>query len=829
MASRRKDPQGPFSYPTAQDYPEKLYRAIANTCEEEGLVPPPRQAVIDGLAPALATGEAKRIIETSRKGGESRLKASAYHIEGRGTAHALLLLNVALNGAGTMPWPLNDRTRSSWVRPTRENTDRHEHLVATEIALAGAEASLRRAKDAQRAMKQDASAAEKDAAVKAVEAAEQMRERLAADCREAVASLSDRRPLPQVEAAQEDGVARTALTTEVMTVELAASVQRFAVRKLRDRGRMRPYSLTEAFAHEGQREPTVAVLQQTRMSDPDGSRFAAWRLMQVTGNNRADARLQLFGIESEQLLTGVPQPLLVREGEKPDRNLLLRGLPEILRRISARLNAELIEPSAPGEASERRAHRAERIAQVPARVVVGAASPTRLEASLRDLNIHDHLRGQLHFEDGDRSLGLWTLVLTAYQEANQLTVLLASEAAKGRVEASDLDEPGIVDALVGAGPLDPLEPLLPEEAEPTSANLRDTAIRCTTVLMFPPVPPRPEDLPPRAWMPTGRNWPVVRGALQEAPWSSKAGKRAERRTEVWAAAIAQHFVHQRNLASMGGLFTAEEAQFGVSPDARSLKELLSACEAGDGDAWRVLVRRHLVPGLVNAPEPFITAGQGSETSADRKGVRRTPSNAVLALVRAFAEPAHDMVTHELLVAFASAVLAAPEATEGVGGKAPGTFWAPGSDGQPQVDMLADKGWYDLMFPKVAGVRSVRDESGSELPDENQEPVDQDEEEGEQSARTDQEFVDPAIRTAQLRAQLGQQIEVIRDYINATHAQTVRLADLIEDAIKARGEAGIAPEPAEVQRAHAKTMAESRMKTSKISERLGDAMGAVMDL
>ncbi|MEV3951944.1 hypothetical protein AB0K57_30570 [Streptomyces halstedii] len=831
MASRKKDLQGPFPYPTAGEWPEKLYRAIVSTCADAGLVPPPRQAVIEGLAPTLAAGEAKRVVETPRNG-EPRLKAAAYHIEGRGTPHALLLLNLSGHGAGMLPWALNDRTRSSWVRPTAENIVRHEHLVAAELALAGAEASLRRAKGAQRALGRGATSAEKDAAVKAVEAAQAVRERVAVDHRDAVVALGARRPLPLVEAAQEDGAARTALTTELMSVDLAASVQRFAVQQMRERGRLRPYDLVESMSQEGQRESTVAVLQQTRMTDPDGTRFSAWRLMQVTGNNRADARLQIFGIESEHLLTGVPQPLLVRDGEKADRNLLLRGLPEILRRVSGKLNAERVDSVDPEQDTECRSSRAERIAEVPVRVVVGAASPARLEASLRDLNIHDHLRGQLLFEDEDRSLGLWTLLVTAYQEANLLTSLLAGELTGGRVEPSSLDEPGIVDALVGAGPLDPLAALLPTDVEPAPADLRDMAIRCTTVLLFPPVPPRPKDLPPRAWMPTGRYWPVVRGALQEAPWSSKGGKRAERRTEVWAAAIAQHFVHQRNLAAMGGLFSAEDTQYGVVQDRRSLDVLIAACETGDAAAWNVLVRRHMVPGLVNAAEPFITAGQGSETSAERKGDRRTPSNAVLALVRAFTEPERDSVTHALLVAFARSVLGAPEAADGVDGKAPGTFWALGADGSPRVGVLADKGWYDLMFPKLAGARTGR---GDDATDEDQNAEDHSEsivdegDETEQSARSAHDFVDPAARAAELREQVTPRIDQLRESVDAALEQAVRLAELVEDAVKARSEAGFDPEPAEVQRAYAKAVAGIRKKNNAISERLGDTLGAVMDL
>ncbi|WND15858.1 hypothetical protein [Streptomyces violaceus] len=45
---------------------------------------------------------------------------------------------------------------------------------------------------------------------------------------------------------------------------------------------------------------------------------------------------------------------------------------------------------------------------MPARVVIGARKPQRLEESLRQLNVHEHLRGQLDYADVDRALGLWS-------------------------------------------------------------------------------------------------------------------------------------------------------------------------------------------------------------------------------------------------------------------------------------------------------------------------------------------------------------------------------------------------------------------------------------
>lgn len=57
-------------------------------------------------------------------------------------------------------------------------------------------------------------------------------------------------------------------------------------------------------------------------------------------------------------------------------------------------------------------------------------------------------------------------------------------------------------------------------------------------------------------------------------------------------------------------------------------------EAGDASAWAVLVQR-MAPALTHAPQPFITAGQGSEAGDGRKGVRRTPKSALAALTLAY--------------------------------------------------------------------------------------------------------------------------------------------------------------------------------------------------
>ncbi|MFH9118430.1 hypothetical protein [Streptomyces globisporus] len=820
--STRKPPEGPFPYPTTPEWAENLYEAIVNTCAAEGFVPVPRQAVLEALAPALGQGEAKRVTERRRDG--RVLRATAYHVEQRGTDGALLLLNIALHGAATLPWANNDRTRSEWLHPSPDNVARMEGLVDQQRTVAEWTMARERAKAAQRALASTAPRVEKDAAVAAVKNAEDELVRAQRELKAREQALGGRRPLPVVRAVVEDGTALAALTTEEVRAEVAGEVQRYAVETLRRRARLRSYDLAESLVQEGQRESTVVVLQQTPVVGRDGVRRTIWRGRQVTGNNRGDARLRVFGVAAEQLLAGVPQYLLRLEGEEENRRLLLHGLGEILRRVSTLLNAEYADPD---RDSEGRAERALRTAQVSARVVVGAVTPQRLEESLRQLNVHDHLRGQLTYGDMDRNLGLWSTLVKAYQAKGLLGELLAKEVAHDRVRAGDLDEDAIADALVGARPLDELAALLTPGAEASPLALRDLAVRCATVMVFPPVPPRPENLPPRARMRPGPYWPVVRAALQEAPWSQVNGARTDRRTDMWAAVVAQHFAHRGNLLAARGLFTARDVQYGVRPDARSLASLLTACRRGDADAWEMLVRRHLVPGLINAPEPFVTAGQGSEKSADRKGVRRTPINAVQALVHAYTTPPEG-VTRELLIAFAEAVLSAPESAGGTS-LVPGTFWAPDANGDPREGTLADKGWFDTTFPKITSPRKRKTtEPPADHPGGDEDETD--EESNTPVEELDEEIPeDAATRMTRLRAALTSMMGSSEDAVATAAEQVGLLLTTVKDAVRAREEAGAEEEPAEVQKSYVKELREIKKQCSQIVELLDSATVEVTSL
>ncbi|MGV9409748.1 hypothetical protein ACWDOP_07530 [Nocardia sp. NPDC003693] len=770
----------------------------------EKAAPAPRGAILEALAPALGRGEAKRVIENRR--GDWFLRSTAYQVEARESGDALLMLRVDLHGAATLPWHLNDRTRSDWLHPTPENLSRLGELVDQQQVLYGRKANLARAKNADRALATTAPQTEKDAAAAAVRDAEFKHTSAKSDLALKERALGFRRPLPAVRAIEEDGVALTALISEPVPAAIAAALQQYTVDKLRKRGNRRTYDLVESLVNEGQRDSTVVVLQQVPAIGQDGTVTSPWRGFHVTGNNRADARLQIYGVEAAQLLMGIPQSSLRLPGEEENRRLLLVGLREILRRISIQLNTASTDSN---HEQADQAERAQRIAQVPARVVVGARTPRKLEVALRQLNVHDHLRGQLGYDDEDRALGLWSTVVKAYQADGLLCDLLAEAVTNGRIAPNSLNESVIADALVGAQPLDVLAILLSPGDPACPVTLRDVAIRCATVMLFPPVPPRPDGMPTRKHMPTGRYWPVVRTALQEAPWSQANGPKADRRTEIWAAVVAQHFVNRGNLLAAKGAFSARDVQFGVQIDARSLASILAACHQGNVAAWETLVRRHLLPGLINAPEPFVTSGQGSEAGADRKGVRRAPSNAIQALVNAYSDPPTG-VTRQLLLSFAEAVLDAPDAADGVAGKAPGTFWALDGSGRPRESVLADKHWFDTLFPKTAVPRANRHsaEDGTAA----QAEAD--------TVQVDEDLPEDALtRMTLLRSELTFKLRASTDAVETAAEHIDQLLKHTQEAVRAREEAGVEEEPAEVQKLYMKDVREIKRRCADVTAQL----------
>ncbi|MCE0446853.1 hypothetical protein LT493_26405 [Streptomyces tricolor] len=57
-------------------------------------------------------------------------------------------------------------------------------------------------------------------------------------------------------------------------------------------------------------------LQQWQITNPDGTVDRIWRMAAVTANNRALARLDIFGGGPEYLVTGMPQSLAPLPKEK---------------------------------------------------------------------------------------------------------------------------------------------------------------------------------------------------------------------------------------------------------------------------------------------------------------------------------------------------------------------------------------------------------------------------------------------------------------------------------------------------------------------------------
>ena len=85
-----KRPDGNYPYIGTETYAQRLADAVENTCEDQGLVPPPRQAIIEGLASALPDTEIKKLVATLR--GRRVLKSTAYRAVQAGADKVLLLM-----------------------------------------------------------------------------------------------------------------------------------------------------------------------------------------------------------------------------------------------------------------------------------------------------------------------------------------------------------------------------------------------------------------------------------------------------------------------------------------------------------------------------------------------------------------------------------------------------------------------------------------------------------------------------------------------------------------------------------------------------------------
>ncbi|MFF9867139.1 hypothetical protein ACF1G0_17240 [Streptomyces sp. NPDC013953] len=712
MAGKR--PEGVFPYIGTQAWAERLADAVENTCEQRGLVPPPRAAITQGLATTLGDTEIRKLVTTSR--GKRILNPTASRVVQSGTDQVLLLL-CDVHGAAVAPWDLNDRTVSSWSPPSPEATQRVVDLIAAEATLESAEKE-RKIAEKERETRRRAPSGDPHyatalaaAETKLADAARRVRE---AERQQAalLSALGNRRPRPVVRAAEEDGRPMAALTVAEQTYEQAVHIQRYAAEQLRRSGKTRGYDLAESLVAAGQLSRGMSVLQQWQIRNADGRLSQLWRMVAVTANNRALARLDVFEVRPEHIVTGMPQPLVALPRDVNDPSLLLFNQREVLNRISQRLNeADALDETEP----EHAARRAGKIATVPMEVVVGCSKPAALEHVLRGLNVNDHLRGIQPYDEDARLIALFATLVDAYAKEGKLAALLADTfpTAQG---ADLLDMDGVRNALTANGPLDPLASLLPADEKVSPVTLRDVAVRAITALVFPEVPTAGPRTGRRQVRNTGEFWPIVRASLQEPAWSQTKAATAEVRTRLWSAAVAQLFLHRANILAALGFFTVTEAKEGSGQDPRPLKELFLAAESGDPAAWTALVRR-MAPALIHAPEPLVTPGQGSEAGEGRKGVRRTPANALAALTMAFTEAAQN-VSQPLLLAFARSVLEHPDATlppqapdgsrpicygerhlgeEDRSPIVPGMILVPDASGSP-TPLVADKAWFDDLFP-----------------------------------------------------------------------------------------------------------------------------------
>lgn len=805
-----KRPDGNYPYIGTETYAQRLADAVENTCEDQGLVPPPRQAIIEGLASALPDTEIKKLVATLR--GRRVLKSTAYRAVQAG-ADKVLLLMCDVHGAAVVPWDLNDRTVSCWTPPSPEATERVKDLVAVEITLLEAEKAAKSAAKEREARRR--APGDETYTAEALEAATQKHldavrhvKKLERERQALLTALGNRRPRPVVRAVEEDGEPKAALTLAEQPYEVAVHVQRYAASCLQRAGKTRGYDLAESLVDAGQLSKGMNVLQQWQIINPDGTVSRIWRMAAVTGNNRALARLDIFGVHPEYLVTGMPQSLLSLPKEKSDPKLRLLNLREVLNRVSARLNEAGTQPET---SPEDPAIRAGKIATVPTEIVIGCNKPAALEHVLRALNVNDHLRGIQPYDEDARLVALFATLVDFYASQSLLAAALAEAFPRAR-GADLLDLLGVRDALTANGPLDPLEPLVPAGDEVSPVVLRDIAVRAITALVFPEIPTAPETATgKRTVRDTGRFWPVVKGTLQEPAWSQVNGKTAGARTRLWSAAVAQLFLHRGNILSSLGLFGVEETREGSGQDPRSLKELLLGAEAGEATAWAALVQR-MAPALMHAPEPFITPGQGSEAGEGRKGVRRTPSSALASLTLAYTSKS-PAISRPLLLAFATSVLEHPDATqppvaedggplvcygerhlpeEEQSAVTAGMVIVPDIEGRP-TRYVADKDWFDETFPVELGhpapnpARSSGVGTGITLPA--SEPASGSTSHGEAPP-------DPRERLATLRRELPARVELVGDsYQRACDAAHTLMTDF-EEARRLRAQLGEEALPAE---------------------------------
>ncbi|MFF9512168.1 hypothetical protein ACF1BU_37230 [Streptomyces sp. NPDC014724] len=220
----------------------------------------------------------------------------------------------------------------------------------------------------------------------------------------------------------------------------------------------------------------------------------------------------------------------------------------------------------------------------------------------------------------------------------------------------------------------------------------------------------------------------------------------------------------------------------------------------------------MAPALIHAPQPFITAGQGSEAGTGRKGVRRTPKSALAALTLAYTRGAPG-VSRALLLAFAKAVLEHPDAPRPPKADDGTTLicygeqhWAeadrtaitegmvvvPDTEGRP-THYVADKAWFDELFPVDLGApaptTSVTSINASAAAGNTADA-------GAPTTAHGEAAADPRDRLAALRRELPARVELVEgSYQKAVDAAYTLMTDF-EEAHRLRVQLGEDPLPAE---------------------------------
>ncbi|MFJ4823668.1 hypothetical protein ACIP5L_10315 [Streptomyces bacillaris] len=471
-------------------------------------------------------------------------------------------------------------------------------------------------------------------------------------------ALSRVRPLVRVTAEGRDEVF-AAVETEVISRESLVMNLKKAAAALEKKDGHRTYSLLEDLVLNGQQEPGLYIAQRIRIQEPaltdgDGNPLhpqAHWQWMAVRGNNRTKQRHEIFGVESADVVTGMPVKKIGGEGEKVifDPNQWLPQFSRLLNEEYMKSGDEALEShEAP------RGRRAAQVAVVEGHLVIGCPTPSRLYRIAQMSNRRDHVHPPLGFTPNDRSRALGRSVLGVY----------AAEGVLDEKTAEVLSGAASITELAGV------------PADATVSELRD--IRSMRILAeFFPADRRKQLL--------------IRRALSESPPSQLSAPEVNRRARAWSALTSESYPEPWN-PRIGEVFQLGEVRGGITLSGRPLRELLDVA-AVDSEALRELIFYRAAHWLASAD--IIDADRGSlngQKTDDDDGVkadrvRRTVRNNLNAM---YNRPEMAVgVLRELALAMDE------------GDRKPRKV---GASGEPLIEPM-NRAWFNREFPKESGSRS----------------------------------------------------------------------------------------------------------------------------